>query len=90
MSSTCSDWRLRAPMTSCPSCGQAELRSRDCPSGIEIGCRACEWSEIRPAGTLPPPAEWLRRPFARVLGAMPDVGEDSDFLRLRAGENTGS
>lgn len=50
---TYSDWRLIAPIPECPECSSTELRSRDHPEGIEIGCRCCSWSEVRaldPAG----------------------------------------
>lgn len=33
-----SDWRSVAPIKECPQCKGTHLRSRDCPSGVEVEC----------------------------------------------------
>lgn len=60
--STYSDWRQRAPMPICPSCSSPHLRSRDCPTGIEIECTACGWNDVRKAAELLPAASWPPSP----------------------------
>lgn len=44
---TYSDWRTIAPSDRCPQCGSTHLRSRDCPTGLELECiGSCGYREV--------------------------------------------
>lgn len=42
-----SDWRSIAPVDRCPRCAGIHLRSRDCPTGLEVECASgCGYREV--------------------------------------------
>lgn len=71
---TYSDWRLRAPIESCPECNSAELRSRDTSGGMEVGCVLCDWRRL--LDIVPPISRWPHR-------AIPPIPSDDAKSPLR-------
>jgi hypothetical protein len=58
--STYSDWRTIAPVDRCPRCGGTQLRSRDCPTGLEVECAGgCGYREVL--------ADFTREDFERWM-----------------------
>lgn len=57
---TYSDWRTIAPLDRCPRCGGPHLRSRDCPTGLEVECAdGCGYRDVL--------AEFSREDFDRWM-----------------------
>ena len=56
------DWRTIAPVDRCPRCGEIQLRSRDCPTGLEVECACgCGYREVLTDFTSEDFDRWMRR-----------------------------
>jgi len=59
---TYSDWRTIAPVDRCPRCGGTQLRSRDCPTGLEVECAgSCGYREVLIDFTHEDFDRWMQR-----------------------------
>lgn len=59
---TYSDWRTIAPIDCCPQCGGAQLRSRDCPTGLEVECASsCGYRAVLADFSREDFEQWMQR-----------------------------